>query len=49
MDGNLLALGGMDRKIKIYDRRESKIVKTFDDAHKSKFVINSSFSLITFL
>jgi hypothetical protein len=35
-DGNLLASGGMDKNIKIYDRRESKIVKTFDGIHSGK-------------
>lgn len=29
-DGNLLATGGFDKNIKIYDRRESRIVKTFE-------------------
>ena len=32
-DGNLLASGGGDENIKIYDRRESKIVRIFDDIH----------------
>ena len=32
-DGNLLASGGNDNNIKIFDKRESKIIKTFDDIH----------------
>lgn len=34
-DGNLLATGGNDGNIKIYDRRSSSIVKTFE-VHTSK-------------
>ena len=30
-DENLLAAGGKDNNVKIYDRRESRIVKTFGD------------------
>ena len=36
-DANLLASAGLDRSIKIIDRRESKIVKTIDEIHSSKF------------
>ncbi len=35
-NGNLLASGGTDRIIKIFDKRESKIVKTFEDIHSGK-------------
>lgn len=35
-NGNLLAAGGSDKNIKIFDRRESKIVKTIGDIHSSK-------------
>ena len=35
-DGNLLASGGIDRDIKIFDKRESKIIKTFDPVQKGK-------------
>ena len=35
-DSNLLVSGGTDKNIKIYDRRESKIVKTIDDIHSRK-------------
>ncbi len=35
-NGNLLASGGVDRAIKIFDKRESKIVKTFDSVHLGK-------------
>ena len=30
---NLLATAGSDKKIKIYDRREAKIVKIIDPTH----------------
>ena len=32
-DGNLLAIGGWNEKIKIFDKRESKIIKTFGYMH----------------
>lgn len=32
-NGNLLASGGDDRNIKIFDKRVSTIVKTFDHIH----------------
>ena len=32
-DGNLLASGGEDKNINIFDKRESKIIKTFDSVH----------------
>ncbi len=35
-NGNLLASGGQDKAIKIFDKRESKIVETFDDIHSGK-------------
>ena len=35
-DGNLLVTGGMDTNIKIYDRRESKFVRIFEEAHFGK-------------
>ena len=38
IDGNLLASGGEDHDIKIYDRRESKIVKVFSDLHSGSYV-----------
>ena len=34
-DGNLLVIGGWSEKIKIFDKRESKIIKTFDSMHPS--------------
>ena len=34
-NGNLLAACGMDMEIKIFDKRESKIIKTFVGAHSS--------------
>jgi WD40 repeat protein len=35
-NGNLLVSGGWDKIIKIFDKRESKIVKTFEGVHSSK-------------
>ncbi len=35
-NGNLLASGGQDSIIKIFDKRGSKIVKTFQGVHSSK-------------
>ena len=35
-DSNLLASGGEGMNIKIYDRLESRIVKTIDDIHSGK-------------
>ena len=37
-NGNLLATGGGDQNVKIFDKRESKIVKTFDGIHSSKIL-----------
>ena len=39
-DGNLLASGGEDRNIKICDKRESKIVRTFDKIHGGKQILS---------
>ena len=36
---NLLASGGYDKNIKIYDRRVSKIVKTIDDIHSGNICL----------
>ncbi len=35
-NGNLLASGGTEQIIKIFDKRESKIVKTFEVVHSGK-------------
>jgi WD40 repeat protein len=35
-NGNLLVSGGDDTIIKIFDKRESKIVKTFEGVHSRK-------------
>ncbi len=35
-DANLLASGGDDEIIRIFDKRESKIVKSFEGVHSSK-------------
>ena len=32
-NGNLLASGGEDHNVKVFDKREVKIVRTFDDIH----------------
>ena len=42
-DSNLLASGGSDKSVKIYDKRESKIVKTIDNIHSSKicFIVSA--------
>ena len=34
-DGNLLAASGADKRVRIFDKRESKIVQTFDGIHTS--------------
>mgnify|MGYP003877618977 FL=1 len=34
-NGNLLVSGGDSMDVKIFDKRKSKIVQTFDDIHKS--------------
>ena len=36
INGNLVAAGGDDKSLKIFDKREAKIVKTYDDLHSSK-------------
>ena len=38
-NGHLLAAGGWGRHVKIFDKRESKIVQTFDLIHKGKIYI----------
>jgi WD40 repeat protein len=35
-NANLLASSGWDNEIKIFDKRESKIVKTFEGVHSGK-------------
>ena len=30
----MLAAGGSDKNVRIFDKRESKIVQTFDDIHE---------------
>lgn len=36
--GNLLATCGSDREVRIYDRREGKIVKRFEKVHEGSLV-----------
>ena len=44
----MLASGGFDGKVKIFDKRQSKIVQTFDDIRKSNiFLFNNKSFLIT--
>ena len=38
-NGNILAAGGSDRNVKIFDKRESSIVQTVDDIHTSNIVL----------
>ena len=42
-NGNLLALGdrGMNKNVMIYDKRESKIIRTFEDIHTSNILMCS--------
>lgn len=35
-NGNLLASCGQEKKVKVFDKRESGIVKTFDEVHSSE-------------
>ena len=43
-NGNILVTGGMDENVKIFDKRESKIVQTFDGIHTSNIsLFNKSF------
>ena len=40
----MLATGGWDKNVKIFDKRESKIVQTFDGIHtRNIFLYNKSF------
>ena len=43
-NGNMLVTGGRDENVKIFDKRESKIVQTFDGIHtRNIFLFNKSF------
>ncbi len=46
-NGNLLASGGHDKHIKIFDKREPKIVKTFEGDHSGKNSISFVLSFTT--
>ena len=46
-DGNLLASGGYDLNVKIFDKRESKIVQTFDDIHDGNIFELFNISFLT--
>ena len=50
-NGNLLAASGKDEKVKIFDKRESKIVQTFDGIHICNIfcLINLSWLLIAII
>ncbi len=48
-DANLLAAGGHDYNVKVYDRRESKIVKTFGDGLHSSIKSAKSSKLNNFI
>lgn len=37
-NGNLLATGGWEKNIKIFDKRELKIVKTFEGIHSGNII-----------
>lgn len=37
-NGNLLALAGLDKTIKIFDKRKGKIAKTFEYIHSGKIL-----------
>ena len=37
-DGNLLAAGGTDNGIKVFDRRRWDVVKDFENIHSSMYV-----------
>ena len=37
-NGNLLASSGEDNNIKIFDKRNSKIIRTFDDIHSGNLL-----------
>mgnify|MGYP000914691206 FL=1 len=43
INGNLLAAAGTDGKVKIFDKRELKVVKVFDEVHKGKKFYTFSF------
>lgn len=42
VDGNLLASCGQDEHVKVFDRRESRIVKIFQNIHTGKTSSHSS-------
>lgn len=39
-DGNLLASCGADKVIKIFDKREGKVVKNFHSVHRGRVFCN---------
>ena len=46
VDGNLVASGGFDHIIKVYDRRDSKIVRNFDTVNTGEISLYGIFSFI---
>lgn len=47
-NGNLLASSDYEKIIKIFDKRESKIVKTFEGIHSSIFLLFAYLIMLTF-
>ena len=45
-DGNMLASGGTDGILKIFDKRESKIVQTYSIHTSNILLFNESFQLL---
>ena len=41
-DGNLLTAGGDNKNVKIFDKRKSKFVQTFDGIHEGNIFFNKS-------
>ena len=48
-NANLLASGGSDKSIKIYDRRESQIIKTYDGIHHGKHSRSTLYKVLFFI